>query len=209
MTSKARRSTSLPSVLAWVSLAACLSHAQAAVPSQWASSVLGFSSQYDTVDWSAAQALGAPDTPTYGDIATAWAPATEGAAPEFISVGFAQSAYASGALVREVFGNGFVFQIDAIDTQGVSHLVWAGTDTSQQGAPADFVVTWAPTTFLVSGLTIHVDTSRFPSFEEVDAIGLLDNTVDPVPEPGTWALMAAGVGAVLVRSSRRRARRLG
>src|SRR5262249_34217247 len=44
--------------------------------SEWASSVLGFSSQYSAGYWSAQQALGAPNTMTYGDIASAWAPAS-------------------------------------------------------------------------------------------------------------------------------------
>ena len=39
----------------------------------WASSVLGYSSQYSDTAWSAFQALGEPDTMTYGDINTAWA----------------------------------------------------------------------------------------------------------------------------------------
>ncbi len=41
--------------------------------SMWASSVLGFSSQWSDTAWSAFQALGEPDTMTYGDINTAWA----------------------------------------------------------------------------------------------------------------------------------------
>ena len=41
--------------------------------SMWASSVLGYSSQYSDTAWSAFQALGEPDTMTYGDIDTAWA----------------------------------------------------------------------------------------------------------------------------------------
>ncbi len=41
--------------------------------SMWASSVLGFSSQFSDTAWSAFQALGEPDTMTYGDIDTAWA----------------------------------------------------------------------------------------------------------------------------------------
>lgn len=40
--------------------------------SMWASSVLGYSSQYSETAWSAFQALGEPDTMTYGDIDTAW-----------------------------------------------------------------------------------------------------------------------------------------
>ena len=41
--------------------------------SMWASSVLGYSSQFSDTAWSAFQALGEPDTMTYGDIDTAWA----------------------------------------------------------------------------------------------------------------------------------------
>lgn len=41
--------------------------------SMWASSVLGYSSQFSETAWSAFQALGEPDTMTYGDIETAWA----------------------------------------------------------------------------------------------------------------------------------------
>ncbi len=41
--------------------------------SMWASSVLGYSSQYSDTAWSAFQALGEPDTMTYGDLETAWA----------------------------------------------------------------------------------------------------------------------------------------
>ena len=42
---------------------------------QWASSVVDFSSQWDTGSWSAAQACGPPDVTTYGDDTHAWCPA--------------------------------------------------------------------------------------------------------------------------------------
>lgn len=41
--------------------------------SLWASSVLGYSSQYSDTAWSANQVLGEPDTMTYGDFETSWA----------------------------------------------------------------------------------------------------------------------------------------
>jgi hypothetical protein len=61
------------------------------------------------------------------------------------------------------------------------------------------VVSWAAESYLTRGLTIHVDTSRFDGSEEIDAIELLGSTVLAVPEPGRWALMAAGIGWVLAR----------
>jgi hypothetical protein len=201
--------SSIKPASAWVLavLATTFTPAQAEPLKQWAGSVLGFSSQYGTGDWSAARALGAPDSPLYGDQGTAWAPAEQNAGQEFISVGFERSIYASGALVREVFSNGFVVQIDAIDAQGIAHTVWSGIDTSQPGAVADFVASWDTTPYLTSGLTIRIDTARSGSWEEIDAIQLRGNPLSAVPEPGSWTLMAAGVGLLLWR--RRRASRLG
>jgi hypothetical protein len=196
-------------ILAALSAVSGYAQAQTGPSVQWAGSVLGYSSQYSADQWSAQQALGAPDTPTYGDISTAWAPASENGGAQFISVGFAQSITASGALIREVFGNGFVVQIDAIDTLGVVHTVWSGLDSSPPGVPADFMVSWASAAYLTQGLTIHIDTAHSASFEEIDAIGLLSENVSAVPEPGSWALMSAGLCGLLLRGRLGRFRSFG
>ena len=182
--------------------------AQAAPTEEWASSVLGFSSQWSAGGWSAAQALGEPDTFGYGDINTAWAPAPSNGTREFISLGFATPTYATGALIRETYGNGFVYQIDAIDTLGGVHTVWTGTDPSQPGTPVDFLANWAPTAFLTRGLTIHVDTNHnLGAWEEIDAVKLYGDTT-PVPEPGGVALALGGLGLLGARTllARRRQR---
>ena len=60
---------------------------------RWATSVIGFSSQFDTGPWSAAQALGPPDIyPTYGDISAAWATLSPDEPGEFIELGFEDAA---------------------------------------------------------------------------------------------------------------------
>src|ERR1700687_4207595 len=71
---------------------------------QWANHVLGYSSQRSAGAWSAAQALGAPNTAAYGDLPTAWAPAAPAAtaaAEEYLTLGFAQPVHATGVTVRE------------------------------------------------------------------------------------------------------------
>src|SRR6267142_1822994 len=55
---------------------------------QDASSVIDFSSQFSADAWSAAQALGAPNTSSYGDISSAWAPSSKNGSQESITVGF-------------------------------------------------------------------------------------------------------------------------
>jgi hypothetical protein len=168
---------------------------------QYASSVIDFSTQWSAGSWSAAQALGAPDTFGYGDIATAWAPANRDGTLEFLSLGFDTPVLASGAVIRETSGNGFIYQIDAIDTGGIAHTIWSGTDDSLPGTPADFSVGWAQTAFAVNGLKLYVDTSHSAEWEEIDAVTL--QGVAAVPEPTGLAMLFAGLGLVAGYARRR------
>lgn len=176
--------------------AACFSvQASADTLDQYAASVIGFSSQWGAPGWAAAQAVGKPDTSSYGDISTAWAPRSQNGTLEYLSLGFATAVYSTGATIRETYGNGFVYQIDAIDTSNGYHTVWTGTDSSQPGSPVDFSVTWATTSFQTAGLKIYVDTNHnLGAWEEIDAVKLTGQTTAPVPEPETYAMLMAGLG---------------
>lgn len=190
--------------------ASSLSHAAI---SQWASGVIGFSSQYDQdgTDNQAIQALGAPDTFSYIDTYTAWSPATEimtGRPPEYLALGFDAAVFATGAVIRETYGSGGVFRIDAQDTTDVWHTVWSGTDTSAPGQIGNFAVNWQATSFATKGLKIFVDNARLPgdgsNFREIDAVSLVGNAIPtaPVPEPETYALMGLGLAGLLLGKRR-------
>src|SRR5689334_22293941 len=62
--------------------------AQTIIQEQYASSVLSFSSQYNTTSLGANQILGAPDSYPNCGSGNAWSPATQDGGPEFIEVAY-------------------------------------------------------------------------------------------------------------------------
>src|SRR3954447_977683 len=77
---------------------------------QYPSNVISFSSQYSPSNWSAAQALGAPNTPGCGDIITAWASSSADGQREFLELGFSIHGEASRVRIFQTLAAG------AIDT---------------------------------------------------------------------------------------------
>jgi VCBS repeat-containing protein len=141
--------------------------------SQWANEVLGYSSQWSSTTWAASQALGAPNTYAYGDIATAWAPRPINGSREYLTLGFGQAVQATGIRVRETYGNGFVYQVDLLDTANNLHTIWTGSDPAAPGQPGTFVLNFAATPYLVRGVKIYVNTDHNPNaWEEIDAVEL-------------------------------------
>jgi MYXO-CTERM domain-containing protein len=174
---------------------------------QFADSVVGFTSEYTTSSWSAAQALGAPNTTTYGDIVTAWAPRPRNGSIEQITLGFSQGVYAEGISIWETWGNGFVRTIELLEADGTSHTIFAGVDPSLPGAPVEFSNNFARTAYIVNAVRITTDTNHnLATWEEIDAVQLRGNTTapdNPVPVPGIVGLLA--VGALALRRAQRNA----
>jgi hypothetical protein len=145
------------------------------VTHQYANSVIAATSAFgsDPNPWSAFQATGPANTFGYGDIGTAWAPQLPNSGIQSLTLGFATPDFASGVIVRETNGNGFVTQIDAIDTNNVAHTVWTGTDPSQPGTPVDFLASFPQTSYKVAAVTVYIDTDHSPTYEEVDSVQLV------------------------------------
>jgi hypothetical protein len=142
---------------------------------QYASRVIGYSSQYSYSYWSARRALGPPDTWTYGDSALAWTPASRNGTEEWLTVGFDIPVFSTGAIIRETYGNGFVRRLEVRDAStGTFETVSTQEDPSQPGTPVDYSVSWPRTTYLVDALRITIDTDHnLSTYEEIDAVELL------------------------------------
>ena len=148
--------------------------------SQWASTVIDFSSQwFDVLNpgaFQAIQALGPPDTFEYGEIVTAWEASTaDGNGVEYLTLGYTTPVFATGATVRENYGNGFVTQVEVREA-GTStlHSVWSGTDTSPPNVPYNFEISWPPTAFQVDALKVTINSDHvIGDWEAIDAVELL------------------------------------
>ena len=142
---------------------------------QWAVSAVA-SSEWSTTDWSAAQAVGAPDSAAAcGDLPTNWAPLTGGDAPEWLELTYAAPVQASAVVVHESLLAGFVTGIELIDAAGTAHALPAGTDTTACGGT--LVRAFPATGYPVSGVRLA---TQVDGWEEIDAVQLVSASSDGV-----------------------------
>ncbi|MCU0431743.1 MAG: hypothetical protein MUF42_17425, partial [Cytophagaceae bacterium] len=95
---------------------------------QYASSVLGFSSEYNSTDpscsnsWAACRALGEPDVfPNHGDSSKAWAPRSSDNQREFIQLGFSTPIKTDSIFIYETYNPG---AIDTIYLRNAQTQTW-------------------------------------------------------------------------------------
>ena len=122
--------------------------------------------------WGPEQAVGAPDTLTAGDQATAWAPAVADGGIEWLEAEFESAADLAKIVVRQTNNPGGITKVTAITDSGAEVPVWTGIDPSAGQALAD-------TPFAVPGginarrVKVYIDTSKKPGWEEIDAMQIV------------------------------------
>lgn len=172
---------------------------------QYASSLLGFSSQFTTPghnNYAAINALGSSYTSTWGNDANTWSPGNHSAS-EYITLGFATAVHATGVTIRENFYDGGITKIELIDKDGNLHLAWAGSVTPTTQTLVDFTKTWASTSYLVTGVKITLD-NRDLAYAEIDSVKLT-GSASSVPIPPSALLLLPGLaGMMFVRSRKQK-----
>ena len=145
---------------------------------RWATSVVGFSSQYSTTAWSAQHALGSPDTySSYGDIPSAWASATSDGQREFLVLAYSDPAPINFVNVYETWNPGAIDRIAVKNPgTGLFETVWTGTAAAAAPVSRVFTATFPQTSFDVTEVRIEFNSPVVPNWNEVDAvaIGLCD-----------------------------------
>lgn len=140
-----------------------------------ANSVIGFSTEYTSSPgiWSAAQALGAPNTTSCGDITTAWASATTDSRREFLVLGIPTVLSANKIEIFETWNPG------AIDTVYVRNAisgawieVFRTTAAANPTCPTSKIINFTALPYSINGIRIAMNSPVVPSWNEIDAIAV-------------------------------------
>lgn len=151
---------------------------------QWASEVLDVSSERASNgvpgQFAATQALGRPSVLSdFGDTPCAWSPRNANrSSGEFLVVGFAQPQRVQQILVHENFNPGAVSRIILVDSDSTWHTVYEKTTFVPAETGRVLHVPIDRTEYLVKSLRLELNVSKVPGHNQIDAVGIADNT-DP------------------------------
>jgi hypothetical protein len=124
--------------------------------------------------WGAQQAAGPPDTPTLGDIGTAWASRTPDAQGEWLIADYADAVVPRRVDVYESYSPGALNRVTVFDDAGAEHEAWHGVDPTKPNNPT-VGVSQVPVTLNVKTrrVKIYLASDQVPGWNEIDAIGLV------------------------------------
>ena len=152
---------------------------------QWASEVVGFSSEYNydkiPMQYTAAQILGKPSvTPDYGESPCAWTPRSKSNPEgEWIKVGFENPMEVSQVVVAELISPGSINGIWLYDEKGKDHQVYRNRDPQPIDATGNLFVykLEKKTNYKVTAVKVSLATYKIDGYNQIDAIGICDEVM--------------------------------
>jgi len=154
-------------------LAGGFAHAQTQV--QWASTVVGFSSQKSSKANAASTVLGSPNAmPQGGQNPNAWE-ATE-RENQYITVGFDKPQQAQQVVILENYMPGSVTKVTAIDTEGKSYVLAAYAEAQILEPQRVLTISMPKTAYQISKIRVDINPLIPEDNPQIDAIGLLEKS---------------------------------
>jgi hypothetical protein len=158
----------------------------AATDSRWgvtrwsrAGGMLAVSTRAADRAWGSRQAAGPPDTAGFGDIVTAWASSTTDGQIEWLELTYDRAVVPAAVHVHETYNPGAVFRVTVFDDAGQEVEAWRGQDplfVPRTGQPLPGGVAKIPLKagFPTRRVKVYIDSPKVPSWNEIDAVGLVD-----------------------------------
>lgn len=136
---------------------------------QWASGASA-SSQYTTDDWSAAQAIGAPNVLECEDDPRAWAP--EGPDLDWLEVTYAQPVRPTRIHIYETWAVGSIVKVEVKDIAGNYHAVYSALPVASVSCLRVLAIAVTNVAAKVVAVRITVDQRERRDWTEIDAVRL-------------------------------------
>ena len=134
------------------------------------------SAQQTPRQWGPEQATGAPDTwPRSGDLTTAWASRTPDGQGEWLELTYDAPLRPVAVSVYETYNPGAVDRVTGFDPSGQEVELWAGSDPTPAGKDKGVSVIAVHPDFDLTRIRVYIDSPKVPGWNEIDAVGLLDD----------------------------------
>ena len=152
--------------------------------------------------WFPVQATGEPDTPSAGDQITAWASATTADQPEWLLLKYEKPIKAVAVHVYETYNPGALTKVTVFDADGKEVTAWEGTDPTDRSKEMGVSKIPLDVDFPIAQVKLHLDSPAVQGWNEIDAVGLMDEK-----EEMHWAVDAEASSIFGDPASMRRAMR--
>lgn len=160
---------------------------------QWASKVIGFSTELTPVQYSAQQILGKPNVlPATGQNPNAWTP-DRPKRKEFIKVGFTTPMQIQQIAIAESNNPSALFKVTAYDETGKEHVIQTLNPQviPLKGRMRNVFV--EKTTFKVAAVRLDFDGAALPDYFSIDAVAITDSKLPIAAIINIPELMAKGL----------------
>lgn len=138
---------------------------------RYADSVIAYSSQYSSYQYSAREALGSPNVfPAYNTDPNAWIPANE-SGRESLVLHFSDADSINFVDVFETFNPGALDSVYLQDEgTGLFQLIWSGTAAPAPQASRKNRISFPLTPYKVSGVRLSFNMDTVPGYSAIDAV---------------------------------------
>ena len=139
---------------------------------QWASEVLDYSSQISETQYSAQQALRAPNVlPAGGENPNAWTPDRPNR-EEYIKVGFAEPTRIRQIAIAESYNPSAVSEVYAYDAEGNEYLIERFSPEAVPSPSRMLNIYLERTDYEVAAVKVVLNGKALPGYHSIDAIGI-------------------------------------
>jgi hypothetical protein len=129
------------------------------------------SSEYSSPGWSASQATGQPNTPTCGDLSTAWASLHSGGV-DTLSLTYEKAVLPTRIVLYETYHPGAVSKVEVLDEGGQAINVYQAEPATVDQCPNELLIQVKDVKVPVRQVKVTIDQSNHNGWDEIDAVAL-------------------------------------